>query len=65
MIREKNYIILIIFNIKMFNTAGTSYRYSNWKILGGISLSDYDSHKTLFAGPDPADSNRILIRKLV
>ena len=49
----------------MFNTTGASYRYSNWKILGGISLSDYDSHKTLFAGPDPADPNRVLIRKLV
>ena len=49
----------------MFNTAGTSYRYSNWKILGGVSLSDYNTHKTLFAGPDPADSNRVLIRKLV
>ena len=49
----------------MFNTAGTSYRYSNWKILGGVCLSDYNTHITLFAGPDPSDSNRVLIRKLV
>ena len=49
----------------MFNSAGSSYRYNNWKILGGVSLSDYNTHKTIFAGPDPADSERVLVRKLV
>ena len=28
-------------------------------------MGDYSTHKTLFAGPDPADTNRVLIRKLV
>ena len=49
----------------MFNQVGTSHRFNNWKILGGISMSDYNSHKTMFAGPDPADPSRVLIRKLV
>ena len=49
----------------MFNTAGSAYRFNNSKILGGYMMGDYDSHKTLFAGPDPADTNRVLIRKLV
>ena len=26
---------------------------------------DYQTYRTLFAGPDPADSDRVLIRKLV
>ena len=26
---------------------------------------DYNSHRTLFAGPDPADPQRVLVRKLV
>tara|TARA_B110000305_G_C18989922_1_gene425636 strand:+ start:37 stop:534 length:498 start_codon:yes stop_codon:yes gene_type:complete len=49
----------------MFNTAGSAYRFNNNKILGGYMMGDYDSHKTLFAGPDPADTNRVLVRKLV
>ena len=49
----------------MFNSAGSAYRYSNWKILAGVTPGDYTTHKTLFAGPDPADSNRVLVRKLV
>ena len=49
----------------MFNSAGSARRFSNWKILGGVSPGDYDSHKTMFAGPDPADPSRVLIRKLV
>ena len=28
-------------------------------------MGDYSTHKTLFAGPDPADTDRVLIRKLV
>ena len=49
----------------MFNQAGPSLRYSNYKVLGGVMPGDYGSHKTLFAGPDPANPSRVLIRKLV
>ena len=49
----------------MFNTAGSAYRFNNNKVLGGYMMGDYDSHKTLFAGPDPADTNCVLVRKLV
>merc|ERR1712159_753508 len=28
-------------------------------------MGDYDTHRTLYAGPDPADHNRVLARKLV
>ena len=35
------------------NTAGSAYRFNNNKILGGYMMGDYDSHKTLFAGPGP------------
>lgn len=49
----------------MFNSASSSYRYNNKKVLGGSFMGDYNSHRTLFAGPDPADPNRVLIRKLV
>ena len=49
----------------MFNTAGSAYRFNNNKILGGCMMGDYDTHKTLFAGPDPADNSRVLVRKLV
>ena len=40
-------------------------RFNNWKVLGGASLGDYNTHRTLFAGPDPADPKRVLVRKLV
>ena len=49
----------------MFNQSGSARRFNNRKIIGGIGPGDYNSHKTLFAGPDPADCNRVLIRKLV
>ena len=49
----------------MFNQAGTSLRYSNNKILGGIIMGDYNTHKTIFCGPDPADADRVLIRKVI
>ena len=49
----------------MFNSAGSSYRYNNNKILGGIMMGDYYSHRTMFAGPDPADPSRVLVTKLV
>ena len=49
----------------MLNHSGKSYRFNNRKVIGGIAMGDYNSHRTLFAGPDPADNNRVLIRKLV
>ena len=49
----------------MFNQGGSSYRYNNYKLLGGLMPGDYNSHRTLFAGPDPADPQRVLVRKLV
>ena len=49
----------------MFNEAGSSWRYSNHKVLGGLMPGDYNSHRTMFAGPDPADPSRVLVRKLV
>ena len=49
----------------MFNTGGSSRTYRNNKILGGILPGDFNSHRTMFAGPDPADPSRVLIRKLV
>ena len=49
----------------MFNKAGSARRYNNWKVLGGSTPGDYESHRTMFAGPDPADPSRVLIRKLI
>ena len=49
----------------MFNYGGKNYRYNNWKIIGGITVGDYSTHSTLFAGPDPADPSRVLVRKIV
>ena len=49
----------------MFNLAGSVMRYNNKKLLGGSFFGDYDTHKTMYAGPDPADSNRVLIRKVI
>ena len=39
--------------------------YSNWKTLGGCFMGDYSTHKTLYAGPDPSNSDRIIVRKLI
>ena len=50
------------------------YNYSSGTAFGGISAKtlfhgysrfDNESYVTLFAGPDPADANRMLVRKLV
>ena len=49
----------------MFNQSGTSRRFNNKKVIGGFVPGDYSSYKTLFAGPDPADRDRVLVRKLV
>ena len=55
----------ILIDKKMFNYGGSSYRYNNSKILGGIIPGDYNTYKTVFVGPDPADSDRVLIRKII
>ena len=39
--------------------------FKNRRVLKGMTRSDLDSHKTLYAGPDPADPTRVLIRKLL
>ena len=39
--------------------------FNNKKVLGGIFMGDYDTHRTLSAGPDPQDPSRVLIRKVV
>ena len=49
----------------MLNFSSSNYRYNNRKVLGGITFGDFGTHRTIFAGPDPADRNRVLIRKLV
>ena len=49
----------------MFNSASSNLTFNNWKILGGVATGDYATHRTLYAGPDPADPDRLLVRKLV
>ena len=49
----------------MFNFAGGYSSFNNYKVLGGISPGDVNSHRLMFAGPDPADSKRVLVRKVV
>ena len=49
----------------MFNHSGSTWSYNNFKVLGGTMPGDYNTHRTMFAGPDPADNSRVLIRKLV
>ena len=49
----------------MFNSAGSARRYNHWKVLGGSTPADYESHRTMFAGPDPADPSKVLVRKLI
>ncbi len=48
----------------MFNYAGV-HSYRSKKMIGGSHYNDNDSHHTLYAGIDPADPKRFLIRKLV
>ena len=49
----------------MFNYTNAYSRFRNFKTLGGASLGDYETHQTLYAGIDPADPTRALVRKLV
>ena len=50
----------------MFNSAGKGpVTFTPGRVLGGASFADYDSNQTLYVGVDPADPNRVLVRKLV
>lgn len=49
----------------MFNLTGGSAHFRNYTVLGGYMLGDYDTHLTLYAGADPADPRRALVRKIV
>ncbi len=49
----------------MFNYTGASNAFKTKGVLGGYNNSDFETHQTLYAGPDPADPRRALVRKLV
>ncbi len=50
----------------MFNYTGWyAGSFSSNKVLNGLSRLDSDSFRTLSCGPDPADPNRVLIRKII
>ena len=49
----------------MFNYVGFSKRFREGMGYGGYKRSEYESHYTLYAGVDPANPNRALIRKVV
>ena len=48
----------------MLNHCQYSGSFANWKVLGGY-FNENTTHKTLYAGPDPAEPSRVLIRKLI
>lgn len=61
----------------MFNYATVGSRFRPYKVVGGTTRADADSYRTLYAGksfvyiqanssgPDPADPERVLLRKIV
>ena len=51
----------------MFNYSKTtiSSGVDGKQIFGGYSMTDHESYVTLYAGVDPADQDRMLVRKLV
>ena len=49
----------------MFNYTTSTNSFRNYGVLGGYTLGDFETHKTLYAGVDPADPKRALIRKLI
>ncbi len=49
----------------MFNYTSSSTKYKNNRVLGGYVASDLQTHRILYAGADPANPERALIRKLV
>jgi hypothetical protein len=49
----------------MFNSTFGSNSFRTYGVLGGYTYGDFETHKTLYAGIDPADPRRALIRKLV
>ena len=42
-----------------------SGKFNSRTALNGTNAFDHDSHRTLYCGVDPADDNRVLIRKLI
>ena len=49
----------------MFNLATTDRKdFKAGKVIGGVGMGDHHSYKILYAGPDPASNNRILIKKV-
>ena len=61
-----NYKICIIINSNMFNYAAQAVTsFSPGKVLGGADVADSTSYRTLFCGPDPADPERVLVRKIL
>ena len=61
-----NYKICIIINSNMFNFAAQAVTsFSPGKVLGGADVADSTSYRTLFCGPDPADPERVLVRKIL
>jgi len=49
----------------MFNSASGRSKYTPGMGYTGVYLNDYDTHYTLYAGVDPADPRRALVRKVV
>ena len=50
----------------MFNYAAQAVTsFSPGKVLGGADVADSTSYRTLFCGPDPADPERVLVRKIL
>lgn len=49
----------------MFNYANVATYWRPGRVLGGLHRSDSDSFTTLYAGPDPAEPSRILVRKIL
>ena len=50
-----------MFNRELEAPAG----YRNGRVLAGLYAKDYETYRTLYAGQDPADPSRALVRKLV
>ena len=49
----------------MFNFASVTNNFRSERIFGGLNHGDADSYRTLYAGPDPANSNRMLVRRII
>ena len=49
----------------MFNFACATSNFRAERIFGGLNKGDADSYRTLFAGPDPANPSRMLVRRVI